>query len=146
MPPGGTRGERVAPDVPGLLGGEQEGEPPVGVLRGALDVPTAECRHEDRHRGALGPVHQLQRLAEAGALSVGQREVEDRAVVLEAFAAQRRPDDVDDLAGPGQWPVEGDAVPALHHLRTRGAQAEDRPATADVVQTRRGLREGAGGP
>ena len=142
-PLGRARGERVAPHVVGLLRRVEERQPAVGVLRGALDVLLAERRDVDRDARPLRLGQHLQRLAEAGALALGQRQVEDLAVVLQALAPQRHPDDVDDLAGAAQRLVVGQPVPALDDLRAGGAEPEDRAAAADVVEPGRGLGERA---
>ena len=85
---------------------------------------------------------QLERLAEAEALSSAQRELED-AVVGERLAAHAAPDEVDDLAGAAERLVVGDAVEALDHLRAGRAEAEDRAAAADVVEAGGGLEQRA---
>ena len=136
--------QRLAPDGRGLLGVEQERQPAVGVLRRALDALRAERGHEDRDRGALGLVEQLEGLAEAGALALGERELED-AVVDERLAAQPAAEDVDDLAGAAQRLVVGDAVEALDDLRAGRAEADHGAAAGHVVEAGRGLEQGAGG-
>jgi hypothetical protein len=104
----------------------------------------AERGDVDRHRRTLRLVEQLQRLAEAEPLVGGKRQGEDLAVVPQGLAAKRGPDDVDDLAGPAQRLVVGHPVPALDHLGAGGAEPEDRPAAADVVEPGGGLRERTG--
>ena len=78
-------------------------------------------------------VDELQRLAEAGALPLGQRDLVARPVVLDALAAPHLAADVDDLAGAAERLVVGDAVEALDHLRARRAEAEDAAAVGQGV-------------
>ncbi len=93
--------------------------------------------------GRSGFVEQLERLAEPGALPLGQRQRED-AVVPQRLAAQAAADQVDDLAGAAERLVVRHSVEALDHLRPARPEAEDRPALRDVVESGRGLQDRAG--
>ena len=123
-----------------LLGHVEDRQPPVGDLGGHRDVLVADRRDVDRDARAHRMVDQLERLAEAGPLSFGQRQVVD-AGVLDRLAPPHHPADLDDLAGAGERAVVGDAVEAFDHLRARRAEAEDGAAVGDGVEAGRGLAE-----
>src|SRR5581483_1075998 len=63
-------------------------------------------------------------------------ELEDLALIHEPVAPKDRADDVDGLPRTLQRFAVRDAVPSLDDLRTRRAEAEDRPATRQRVERR----------
>ena len=144
MPLGLPGGQRVAPDLAGLLGHEEDRQPAVGVLGGRLHVLLPQRRDPDGDGRALGLGQQLERLAEPGALALGQGQRED-PVVRERLAAQPAADQVDDLPGAAERLVVPDPVEPLDHLRSAGAEAEDRPALRHVVEAGRRLQDRARG-
>ena len=73
-------------------------------------------------------VHDLERLAQTGSLSRGQRDLVIGTLVDEAVAPPHRAADLDDLAGAGQRCVVRDPVEALDDLRPGGAQPQDEAA------------------
>ena len=128
-----------------LLGREEERQPAVGVLRGALDVLLRRApRRRSGPPARSGLVSIFSGLPRPVPWPAGSGRWKILPSCSSALAAQRHPDDVDDLAGAAQRLVVGQAVPALDDLRAGGAEAEDRAAAADVVEAGRGLRERAG--
>ena len=86
-------------------------------------------------------IDEMQRLAQAGAAVGGQRDLVVLPVVLHVLAAPHLAADLDDLAGAAHRRVERNAVEALHHLRSRRADAEAEAAVGHVVQAGRRHRE-----
>ena len=119
---GGAFTNRVEEDVGGL-GEERVADPPVGQLTGEPKIVRAECCDVDRY------VRRRHERADAAAFAVGQRELIDLTVVLEAFPGGDRSDDVDRLARTLHGLVEADAVPPLHDLRSARSDAQDEPST-----------------
>jgi len=109
----------------------------VGDFRAAGDARRADGRGVDLH--VLAAVQDaLQRLAQAG----GAGPAVGNLVVL-ALEFQRRlaredlPHDGDVLARARERLAVGNAVPALHHLRARGAEAEDEAPARERIQRHR---------
>jgi hypothetical protein len=71
---------------------------------------------------------------DGAAFAVGKRQVVDVAVVVEPLAGSDGADDLDGLASAAYWLVEGDAVPAFHHLWPAGPDAEQAPSARQRVQ------------
>ena len=140
VPLGHPLGHWGAPHLPRLLGQVKERLPAFGQLGGERHVLRANRGDHDRDALAHRVVDQLERLAEAGALIRGERELIVPAVVAEPLPAPHHPADLDQLAGPADGGVVGHAVPALDHLRAGRAEAEGEPAVRDVVQPGRGHR------
>ena len=94
---------------------------------------------------ALGVDEDLQRLAEAEALVLRQRDVED-AVDCQRLALEARSRTIrmTSRVRPERL-VVGQPVEPLDHLRPGGAETEHRPAAGDVVEAGRGLQDRAGG-
>ena len=113
---------------------EEHRLPALGDLGGELDVLRAQRGDRDRNAFADRMIDQLQRLAQTGAPVGGQRNLVVLAVIGHPFAAPHLPADLDDLAGAAQRRVERHAVEALHHLRSRRADAQPEAAVGDVVQ------------
>ena len=90
-------------------GANMNGSQPSAYSAVPCDVLLAERGDVDRHRRPLGLRQHLQRLAEAEALTLRERQREDLPVVVEPLAAQRHAHDVDDLAGASQRLVVGHA-------------------------------------
>ena len=67
----------------------------------------------------------------------GSGSVVDLAVVLEPLAGGDRPGRSRSSPGCAARAVEADAVPALHHLRAAGADAEHEPAARQRLQRQR---------
>jgi len=78
--------EVVGPHVAELVGHEEDGEPAVGDLGGHLDVLRADRRDDDGDVGPQRVMHELQRLAEPGALVGRQRQLHGLAIVFDALA------------------------------------------------------------
>ena len=135
------RGQGGAPHVRGLLRHVEDRLPGVGDLGGQLDVLRADRGDHDGDALAHRVVDELEGLAEAGALPLGQRQLVVLAVVLDALAPPHLAADVDDLAGAAERRGVGHAVEALDDLRPGRADAEREPPAGDVVQARGGLRE-----
>ena len=130
--------ERGPEDVPGLVRHEEDGQPAVGHLGGHGDVLLAQRGHPDRDARAHRVVDDLERLAQPGALPLGQGDVIGGAVVGERrLAGPHSAADLDDLAGASQGAVVGHAVEALDDLGARGAQAEDAAAAREGVDAGR---------
>lgn len=133
-----------APDLLGLLRDVEGGQPAVGDLGGQRHVGGAEGGDVEGDGVAHRPGEDLQRLAELAALLLGQRHVGD-AVVVDGLAPPDAAAELDGLAGPAERPVVRLAVPALHDLRARGAQAEQGPAAGHGVEPGAGLGDEGGG-
>ena len=88
---GGAFTNRVEEDI-GRLGEERVADPPVGKLTREPKIVRAECCDVDRY------VRWRHERADAAAFAMGQRELIDLAVVIEALARSDRSDDVDRLA------------------------------------------------
>ena len=93
-----------------------------------------ERSHEDGDPLAHGVVHDFERLAQAGPLPLGQRDLVVGTLVDEAVTPPHRAADLDDLAGAGQRSVVRDPVEALDDLRARGAQPQDEAAPGQLVE------------
>ena len=91
-------------------------------------------------------IDQTQWLAEPGSAIGGQGHLVVLAVIGDLLAAPHLSADVHHLAGPAQGSVERHPVKALHHLRTRGADAEPESAVGHVVHARRRHRQQRGRP
>ena len=137
IPLGVAGRERVAPDLLRLLRVVEDRLPAVGQLGGQLDVLRAERGQDDRDVRADRVVDELQRLAESGALPGRQRDLIVRALVLQPLPAPHLAADLDQLAGPGQRRVVGNAVPALDDLRPGRADAQRETSAGDVVEAGR---------
>ena len=116
-------------------GEKKSGSQPSAISNASSTAFGAERGEVDRHVRAERPRHQLQRLAEPGA--VRERDVVVLAVVLDDLAAQRRTHDLDVLARLAERLAPRLAVPALHDLRARGAEAEQEAAAREQVERRR---------
>src|SRR5207245_1851882 len=103
-------GERVAIEAV-VVRREEEGDPAVAELGGERDVLRPLGAEEDRDPLAQGVDRRLERLAEPGAVRIGQRIVRtvagDRALAGEDVAH-----DTDVLARARQWLGERLAIPA----------------------------------
>src|SRR5436190_21591739 len=116
------------------LGIDEDREPAVRDLGCERNVPGADRREVDRHLGAQRPQHELQRLPEPrrpGAV-VGDAVV--LALMCDDLAPEGRTHDVDVLPSLPERLSPGFAVPALHHLRPRRAEAEDEAAARHQVE------------
>ena len=127
-----------------MLGGQQRGYPAVGDLARQGGVPGADCRQVDRDLRLHRRDRQLERLAGA----IGQRQLERRAVKLDAFARQRHAHYRHVVARALQLPRESLPVPTLGDLRAGGADAEHHAPARQLIDRgggHRGHRRGAGG-
>jgi hypothetical protein len=88
----------------------------------------------------------LERFAQPGSLLRRQWQREDSAGVGELLSPPHHPTDLDDLSRPLDRSVVRHTVPALDDLRTGGAEAEDRPTVAQLVQAGDGLCYQGGRP
>jgi hypothetical protein len=61
--------------------------------------------------------------------------------MLEPIAAADDPDDLDGFPGRFDRLAEPDAVPALHHARPRGSDAQQEAAVRELLQAERGRRQ-----
>ena len=112
-----------------------ERQPAVRDLRGLGDVLGSLGAEVDRDLTAQRVHDRLERLAQPDAARPGVGVLVELALVVERLLACQDPtDDLDVLAGARQRLVRRPAVPALDHLRTRDAQAQDEPAVGQVVQ------------
>src|SRR3954468_1977204 len=90
--------------------------------------------------------NRLQRLTQTRSPLPGQRKWVVRAVIGDGLlAGPDLADDVDVLAGSGQWFGKPLAVPALDDLGSGHSQAEDVPSAAEVVERQRCHRAGGRG-
>ena len=124
--PGPGRPRSSAELLGGELGCVEDRQPAVGDLPGQLEVLRARPR-PGRSGGPLADRRdgQLQRLAGP----VRQRQPVVLAVVARPSSGPARDRTIADvLPGPGQRPVEPDAVPALRHLRSGDPEPEPEPA------------------
>ena len=124
-----------------VLGSEEQRQPAVAELGGQGHVLRAFGGEVDRQIGPQRVDRRLQRLPEPETARVGQLVVlaleVDRLVAGDDLA-----DDGHVLAGAGERLGVGLAVPALHDLRARGAEAEDEPTAGQVVEGHRRHRRG----
>ena len=126
-----------------LLRCEEQWQPTVADLGRQSDVLRTLGREEDGDVAAQRVHRGLQRLAEPGAVGARVRQVVERAVLLDRLLArQHLSHDVDVLARAGQGLAVGLAVPALHHLRTAGAEAQDETSVGEMVEGDGGHRRG----
>ena len=128
--------DHVAERVARLLRRPEDREPAVGDLECLRDRLGTHHREVDRDVRAERAGHQLQRLAEAGA--VRERDVVVGAMVLDEFAAKRRADDLDVLARLLERLSPRLAVPALDDLRPGRPETEQEAAAGQEVE--RGCR------
>ncbi len=133
-----------APDLVGLVGMEEGGEPALGDLRGHLHVLGPQAGHEDRDALTNGMIDDLEGLAQTRPLVLGQRDLVGAAVVFDPVASPYLAADVDDLPGPGQRLVEGHAVPSFDHLGAGGADAEHEASARNGVEAGGGHRRQVG--
>ena len=75
----------------------------------------------------------------------GQRKLVDLPAVVEAFTGGDAADDLDGLAGAPDGTVEAHAVPALHDLRSAGADTEDESTTGQRLERLGRHRQHGGG-
>src|SRR6185437_8075120 len=95
-----------------------------------------ERREVERDLGAQRAQHQLQRLTEAGRAWAVVRNPVVLAGVRDDLAAQGGADDVDVLACLAEGLAPRLPVPALDHLRARGAESEQEAAAGEEVERR----------
>ena len=124
-----------------LLRRPEDREPAVPDLGRLRDRLRGDRGDVDRDLGAQRPCHQLERLAEAGA--VRQRDVVVLAVVLEQVAPEGCPHDLDVLARLRERLPPRLPVPALDDLRARRAEPEQEATAGEEVE-RRGRHRGVG--
>ena len=140
--------ELVAPHLWNFSGSKKIGSQPSACWAVAVTLRPIRLRPPDRDVGAHRVVDDLERLAEPGALTCGKRHLHRLAVVLELLLAL--PDHaagLDVLLDAHHRLLVGHAVEAFDDLGSRGAEAEDEPAVADVVAAgsrHRHQRRGAG--
>src|SRR5207244_1053736 len=114
---------------------ERRADPSIGELAGEAEVGRAERRDVDRQ------MYGRHQRPNGAAFAARERQLVDLAVVVEPVAGGDGADDLDRFAGAAHRLVEGDAVPALHHLRSTRADAEETSAAGQRVQRLRGHRE-----
>ncbi len=139
-------GEQLAERGVGARGVEA-GQPAVGDLGGERHVPRALGRQHDRDLPAAGVHRGPEGLAQprrAGGVRGQRQPVEGAVVGHGALAGHHLAHDVDELPRAGQGTAVRLAVPALDHLRARGAEAQHEPPAGQVVERDRVHRGGRG--
>ena len=141
-PGGGQPGVKVGKvSVCGSFGHEAGAQPAVGNL-------PRQAQHRRRERGQIdrNVVFRPRRQPHRHRLAARARDLELFAGVRNLASREHLPHDVDGSADTGQRPAERDAVQALDHLRTGGAQPEQEPPVRQVGQCDRGLGNDDGRP
>src|SRR4051794_3292165 len=128
------------PEVPDVLGREEDRDPAVGDLARELRVLRPDRREVDRDAVLHRRDRELQRLTRP----VRERKLERLAVELEPLAVERSAHDRDVLARALDLAGEALPGPALGHLRARRSDPEQHPPAAELVERRGGHRRHRG--
>ena len=115
---------RVEEDV-GCLREEGVADPPIGQFTREPEIVRPERSDIDRY------VRRRHERTDAAAFAVGERELIDLTVVLDALPGGDRADDVDSLASALHGFVEADSVPPFHHLRPARSDAQHEPSAGE---------------
>ena len=115
------------------VGGEEDGEPPVGDLCGQGHVLRSFGPQDDRDLLAQRMDDGLERLAQPGAARIGER-IGGTVTGDRRLSGDHLAHDVHVLDGPGQRLLERLAVPSLDHLGPGHTEAEHEPPPRQMVE------------